>query len=156
MDSNRREEVRVLSFPFRSPSCALEQSPPPAALPLSSFSLNAFPTRESRRTGLPSQRVCSLFLSSLTLCPSSDLLPLGLTRASSRATTSMYLSFLLAAPEYYVAYLWWAHLLSSDQHECRCQKPYVPSTANDPVQFSKKNSSGNTAEYITAAFPARV
>ena len=52
----------------------------------SSFSLNAFPNQESRRTGLPSQRVCSLFLSSLTLCPSSNLLPLGLTRASSHAT----------------------------------------------------------------------
>ena len=45
-----------------------------------------FPNRESQRTGLPSQCVCSLFLSSLTLCPSSDLLPLGLTRTSSRTT----------------------------------------------------------------------
>ena len=92
MDSNTGDLVQIWSFPpFPPPSRVLEQSP--AALPLpsflfssfspSSFSLNAFPTRESRRTGLPSRRVCSLFLPPL---PLSYLLPLGLARASSRAT----------------------------------------------------------------------
>ena len=97
IDSNRREEVRILSFPLSISVHARTKSGSSSSSFLfpfpsfsSSFSLNVFPTRESRRTGLPSQRVCSLFLPSFTLYPSSNLLPLGLTRESSRATVFTY------------------------------------------------------------------